>query len=78
MQHQNQDLSKGSAAGKTGILINDAVIRSSDIEYHIAQGKRMQAEAIAASLSAAVRRVSALFSTRSAEQQVQQERLSRA
>ncbi len=80
MQHQSQDLSKGPTAGKTGILVDDAVISSTDIERYIAQGKRMQAEAIAASLTSAFRRVSALFQGRQAKDMtpVQGEHLSRA
>ena len=77
MQHQSQDLSKGPTTGKTGILVDDAVIRSAEIEHYIAQGKRMQAEAIAAALATAARRVSALFSTRHTGH-VQEEHLSRA
>ncbi|GAB4238653.1 MAG: hypothetical protein Tsb0032_42970 [Kiloniellaceae bacterium] len=77
MQHQSQDLSKGPSAGKTGILADDAVIRSAEIEHYIAQGKRMQAEAVAAALSAGFRRVSALFAPRH-HGEVQGEHLSRA
>jgi len=61
MQHQSQDLSMGPTAGKTGILVSGAVISSAEIERHIAEGKRMQAEAIAAFLTASFRRVAGLF-----------------
>ncbi|GAB4370276.1 MAG: hypothetical protein Kow00114_30510 [Kiloniellaceae bacterium] len=66
MQHQSQDLSKGPTAGKTGILVSGTVITGAEIERHIAEGKRMQAEAIAAFLSAAFRRLAGLFHRRGA------------
>lgn len=64
MQHQSQDLSMGPTAGKTGILVSGTVITGAEIERHIAEGKRMQAEAIAAFLTASFRRVAGLFHRR--------------
>jgi len=64
MQHQSQDLSMGPTAGKTGILVSGAVISSAEIERHIAEGKRMQAEAIAAFLTGSFRRIASLFHRR--------------
>ncbi|WP_193371275.1 RSP_7527 family protein [Pelagibius marinus] len=79
MQHQSQDLSKGPNAGKTGIyLSSDKVITAEEIERHIAKGKRMQAEAIAALLSSAFRRLTTLFPPRHAQTPVREEHLSRA
>lgn len=66
MQHQSQDLSKGPTAGTTGILVSSTVITGAEIERHIAEGKRMQAEAIAAFVSAAFRRVASPFHRRGA------------
>ena len=65
MQHQSQGLSKGPTAGTTGLLSSQVVISSGDIERHIAEGKRMQAEAIAAFLTAGFRRIASLFQRRS-------------
>lgn len=66
MQHRSQGLAKGPTAGTTGFLHDDVVISSDEIERHIAIGKQMQAEAIAAFLTAGVRRLSALFQRRPA------------
>jgi len=65
MQHQSQDLSKGPTAGKTGLYIDHVVISGEEIERHIAEGKRMQAEAVAAFLSGLFRRLGAVFQRRS-------------
>lgn len=79
MQHQSQDLSKGPTAGKTGATITaDAVVTSEEIERHIAAGKRMQAEAIAAFLSGAFRRLAALVPPRHGHDPVRDEHFSRA
>ncbi len=79
MQHQSQDLSKRPTAVKTGIAItSDRVITVEEIERHIAEGKRMQAEAIRAFLGSAFRRLAALFSPRPADTPVREEHLSRA
>jgi hypothetical protein len=61
MQHQSQDLAKGPKAGTSGILISYEAISSETIERHIAEGKRLQAEAIAAFVRGAFHRVGALF-----------------
>lgn len=66
MQHQGQNLSKRSTAGTTGLLASQAVVTADEIERHIAAGKRMQAEAIAAGLSGVFRRFGALFQRRPA------------
>lgn len=79
MQHHSQDLSKGPTAVKTGIYVSSStVITGEEIERHIAEGKRMQAEAIAAFLSSAFRRLTALFPPRHAQTPVREEHLSRA
>jgi hypothetical protein len=82
MQHQSQDLTKGPIAGKTGIIFTDTVISSAEIERYVAEGKRMQAEAVAAFLTGLVRRVGGVFrrsaTTESAVPQVGDEHLSRA
>lgn len=89
MQHQSQDLSKGATTGKTGTSIttdaatagamtSDAALTSAEIERHIAAGKRMQAEAIAAFLSGGFRRLAALFAPRHDHAPVREEHLSRA
>jgi hypothetical protein len=54
------------------------VITGEEIERHIAEGKRMQSEAIAAFLSSAFRRLTALFAPRHADTPVREEHLSRA
>ncbi len=82
MQHQSEDLGKGPAAGKSGTIIAKTAISTDDIERHIAEGKRMQAEAIAAFLTEALGRLKAIFH-RPAKAgddlpQVQDENLSRA
>lgn len=64
MQHQSQDLSKGPAAGKSGLLIDRVVISRDEIERHIAYGKQLQAETMAAILSGAFRRIGAAFHRR--------------
>jgi len=66
MQHQSQDLVKGPTAGKTGLFANAVVVSHDDIERHIAEGKRMQAEAIAGFLAAAFRRLGTAVSRRPA------------
>jgi hypothetical protein len=66
MQHQSQGLSKGPTAGKTGLYVDHVVISGEEIERHIAAGKRMQAEAIAAFLSGLFRRLGLLFQRRAA------------
>lgn len=58
MQHHSQRPANGST---TGILVNDGMISSDAIERHIAEGKRLQAEAIAAFLRGCVARVGAAF-----------------
>lgn len=79
MQHQKQDLTKGPTAGTTGIYVTtDAVITSEQIERHIAEGKRMQAEAIAAFLTGAFHRLGTLLPLRHAQSPVREEHLSRA
>ncbi|MGD1878229.1 MAG: RSP_7527 family protein [Kiloniellaceae bacterium] len=64
MMHQSQDLTNGARAGKTGILINGTAISGADIERHIAEGKRMQAEAIAGFLTGLFSRIGATFRRR--------------
>lgn len=69
MQHPIQDPAKGPRAGTAGIrpeapLVNgllfaDPVASADEIERHIAEGKRLQAEAIAAMLRALFRRLAA-------------------
>lgn len=70
MQHHSQGLAKGPTAGTTGLLHHDllhgAVFSADDIERHIARGKQMQAEAIAAMLTAAFRRLGGLVQRRPA------------
>ena len=61
MQHQSQDPAKGLNAGTTGSMFRDAVVSSEEIERHIAEGKRLQAEAIAAFLRGCSRRIGAVF-----------------
>ncbi|MEQ8356876.1 MAG: hypothetical protein RH942_15145 [Kiloniellaceae bacterium] len=64
MQHQNQAPLKGTFAGKTGFHDNGFVVTNADIERHIAEGKRLQAEAVAALFAGGWRRLSALFRLR--------------
>lgn len=79
MQHQSQDLSKGSTAVKTGSTIAlERMISVEEIERYVAEGKRMQAEAIAGFLTSAFRRLAALFAPRHAQTPVREEHLSRA
>lgn len=66
MQHQSQGLAKGPTAGTTGLIHDDVVISGDEIERHIANGKQMQAEAIAAFLTAGFRRLGSLFQRRPA------------
>lgn len=66
MQHQNEGLGKGPTAGNTGLFYDLPAISSDEIERHIAQGKRMQAEAIAALFTAAFRRLGTTFQRRPA------------
>jgi hypothetical protein len=61
MQHQSQGLAKGPTVGTTGLFDDAATISGDEIERHIAAGKQMQAEAIAALLTAGFRRLGALF-----------------
>jgi len=79
MQHHSQDLSKGPTAVKTGTtIISETVITPEEIERHIAEGKRMQAEAIRVFLGGAFRRLTALFPPRHAQTPVREKHLSRA
>lgn len=64
MQHQSQGLNKGPIAGNTGILISNTAISGDEIERYIAEGKRMQAEAIAGFLTGVFRRIGAAFHRR--------------
>jgi hypothetical protein len=64
MQHQSQDFTKKSNAGITGTFAIDSAIEPADIERHIARGKQMQAEAIAALLKGAFRRLGSLIPAR--------------
>ena len=64
MQHHSQGLAKGPTTGTTGLLHHDAVFAADEIERHIARGKQMQAEAIAAMLTAAFRRLGDLVQRR--------------
>jgi hypothetical protein len=57
----NQHPAKGSNAGTTGYLVSHETISSETIERHIAEGKRLQAEAIAAFVRGAFSRVAAAF-----------------
>lgn len=57
MQHQSQGFDAATPAGKAGILDSGTVVTSAEIERHIAAGKRMQAEAIAAFLKGGFRRL---------------------
>jgi hypothetical protein len=66
MQHQSQGLAKGPTAGTTGLLYDNVAISSDEIERHIAIGKQMQAEAIAAFFTAGFRRLGSLFQRRPA------------
>lgn len=65
MQHHSQHPAKGHQdpdnGPTTGIFVNDGMISSEAIERHIAEGKRLQAEAIAAFLRGCVARVGAAF-----------------
>lgn len=68
MQHHSQLPAKGHhgpnngpSAGKSGLLVRDETISSEVIERHIAEGKRLQAEAIAAFLRGGFARVAAVF-----------------
>jgi hypothetical protein len=61
MQHPNQDPAKGPRAGTAGIHFPDPVASADEIERHIAEGKRLQAEAIAAMLRALFRRLAVAF-----------------
>ncbi|MGE5766644.1 MAG: RSP_7527 family protein [Bacteroidota bacterium] len=66
MQHRSQGLAKGPTAGTTGLLHDGVAFSADDIERHIARGKQMQAEAIAAMLTAAFRRLGGLVQRRPA------------
>ncbi|MGF1592977.1 MAG: RSP_7527 family protein [Kiloniellaceae bacterium] len=66
MQHPIHDPAKGPRAGTAGIHFADPVATADEIEHHIAEGKRLQAEAIAAMLRAAFRRLAAPFRRRPA------------
>ena len=57
MQHHSQNDKTGTA----GILATDVVITSDVIERHIAEGKRLQAEAVAAFLRGSFARVASVF-----------------
>ncbi|MGF1628313.1 MAG: RSP_7527 family protein [Kiloniellaceae bacterium] len=65
MQHQSQDLSKRPTTGKSGLYIDNVVISADEIERHIAEGKRMQSEAVAAFLTGLFRRLGGAFQRRS-------------
>lgn len=60
MQHQSQNLTMRLTAGDTGLPVTRP-ITGAEIERHIAAGKRMQAEAIAAGLKWALRGLGLLF-----------------
>ena len=60
MQHQSQGFENGTAAGTNGIVNQIGQISSAEIERHIAEGKRMQAEAIAAFIRGGFRRLALL------------------
>jgi hypothetical protein len=84
MQHQSQDFTKKSSVGKTDILDSRWEVSSAEIERHIALGKQMQAEAIAAFLTDSFLRLGRLFSRQASSKPtttvpgVGEERLSRA
>jgi hypothetical protein len=61
MQHQTQDLAKGPKAGTSGMLVSHETISSETIERHIAEGKRLQAEAVSAFVRGAFARIAAAF-----------------
>jgi hypothetical protein len=61
MQHQSQGFENGTAAGTTGIFDQTSLVSSAEIERHIARGKRMQAEAIAAFFRGGFRRLALLI-----------------
>ncbi len=61
MQHHSQHPAKGHPAGTAGILVNDETITSETIERHIAEGKRLQAEAVAAFFRGCATRIRAVF-----------------
>lgn len=58
MQHHSQSQNNKPA---TGILVSAETISSETIERHIAEGKRLQAEAIAAFFRSCFTRVAAAF-----------------
>ncbi len=60
MQHQSQGFENGTAAGTAGIFDQAPLVSSAEIERHIAEGKRMQAEAIAAFIRGGFRRLALL------------------
>ncbi|MEO3429866.1 hypothetical protein AAFN88_13465 [Pelagibius sp. CAU 1746] len=79
MQHPSQDPSKGPSAVKTGRIESDeGVISVEEMERHIAEGKRMRAEAIRAFSGAALRRLAALLLPRHARTPLRADRLFRA
>lgn len=59
MQHQSQHPTKGATTGKTDFVLSEETISSEAIERHIAEGKRLQAEAIAAFFAGCARRIGA-------------------
>ena len=84
MQHQSQDFTKKSTVIKTSSLDGGREISSAEIERHIALGKQMQAEAVAAFLTDGFLRLGRLFSRRASSKSaaavpgVREESLSRA
>jgi len=61
MQHQSQSPAKGYETATAYVIPTERVIGSDEIERHIAEGKRLQAEAIAAFFAGCARRIGAVF-----------------
>ena len=64
MQHQSQDFTKKSDAGTTGTVFVVGDIDPAEVQRRIARGRQMQAEAVAALLKGAFRRLGSLIPTR--------------
>lgn len=61
MQHHSQSPAKGIESNSADLIPATRVIGSDEIERHIAAGKRLQAEAIAAFFAGCARRLGAVF-----------------
>ena len=64
MQHQRQSSAKELNAAQTGAVMTFETISAAEIERHIAEGKRMQAEAVASLFKAGFRRLGNLLHLR--------------